>query len=114
MRIDLGDDVGGGVAARRAERPFGVRGDGQTARAPGEILDPEPGDLDRILKRHKLQQLERYAVRRALEAAVALAVAHRKLTLTVIDRRGCRRPQLPRFRILHVQNFARPIGDRII
>ena len=34
----------------------------------------EPRDLDRIVERHELQQLERDAVRRVLEAAVALAV----------------------------------------
>ena len=74
----------------------------------------EPGDLDRIIEWHELQEVERDSVRRVLEAAIALAVSSGIGPSLLADRQHRWAPQLASVFIAHVYRLARRIADRVI
>ncbi len=93
--VDLGDDERRRGGARRAEHPLDVGGHRQPARPAAAVAERQARDLDGVVERHELQQVERDAVRLVLEAAVALAVAgHVGMRPVVADRQRGRAPQL--------------------
>ena len=105
---------GAEALARSAEHPLDVRGDRETPRSARVILDRQPRNLDRVVERHKLQELERDPVRGVLETAVALAVAGD------IGREPPRESAAPsasrarRVFVAHVDHFARRVADRVV
>jgi hypothetical protein len=99
-------------APRRAEHPLGVGGDGEPPVTARAVVERQPRDLDRVLERHVLQQLERDAVGLVLEAAVAEAVAR---DVRPPSRIGCavgsrRRPSPRRAR----RALAGRVDDRVV
>ena len=73
-RVDLGDHVVGGARALDTQDPLRIGGHRKTSPFPGPILQPEAGDLDRVLQCHELQQIQCYPVGCVLESTVPLAV----------------------------------------
>ncbi len=61
--------------ARGAQRPLGIGGHGQAPRAPGSVLDRQHRDLQGVVERDELDEVELDAVVHVLEPAVAGAVA---------------------------------------
>ena len=114
LGLDLGDDVRRRGAARSAEHPFHVRGDRQTPHTRREIANLQPRNLDRIVQRHELRQLERNVVRGVLEEAVAVAVANHVRRAILADWQRGRSPQLAGVEILDVEHFAGTIADAIV
>src|SRR5438067_2329762 len=112
--VERGDDEGCGGATRDAEDPLGICRDGETARAGGSVLDPQPRDLHRVVPRHELQEVERDAVRGMLEAAVALPMPHDVGPGLLADREQRRSPQRAALLIPDVQRLPRGIPDRIV
>ena len=94
--VDLGDDGRRVRAARGAQHPLDVGGDREAPRLAGPVLDRQPRDLDRILGRDELQELQRDAARGVLEAAVALPVPGDVGGRVLPDRQKRGPPQLRR------------------
>ena len=101
-------------AARRAEHPLGVGGDRQAPRSPGPVLHGEHGDLDRVVERHELDEVELDAVVEVLEAAVSGAVARDVGRVRAANRLRRRAPQLTAVVVADVERLARRIADRIV
>ena len=74
----------------------------------------ETRDLDRIVKRHELQKIERNPVRRMFEPAVSPPVAGDVAARLVADGQGSRAPQGTSVVVVHIERLPRTIGDRII
>ena len=78
------------------------------------IRHRQAGDLDRILCRHELQQLERDAVGLVSEPGPALAVMHHIFAGVFADRQRGWTPQFAGVIIPDVEHLARRIGHRIV
>ena len=92
QRIDIRHDGKRGGAARRAEHPLDIGRDRKPADSLRGIPKRQPRDLDRILERHVLEQLERDTVRGMLEPAVSLSVRGDVGRGLVADRQRRRAP----------------------
>ena len=103
-----------GRAARRAEHPFDIGRDRKPPRPRRRVADRQARDLDRIIERHVLEEIERDAVRGVLEPAVALAVPGDIGRGLVTDRQGRRSPQLAGVLVAQIDDLARPVGDRVV
>src|SRR5206468_6131512 len=74
--VDVGHYVWRGTRARHTQHPLHVGRDRKPPFAAGPVLQYEARDLDRVKERHQLQEIERDAVGRVLEATVPLAVPY--------------------------------------
>ena len=97
-----------GAAAPRvaAQHPLDVGGHRERRGRPRAVLEAQARDLDRVVERHELEQLERDAVALVLEAAVPLAVAG-DVRPVVPDGQRRRPPDLARLLVAHVDRLAR-------
>src|SRR5207247_2778249 len=102
------------TAAGGARHPRDVRRDREAPGAAGAVLDHEAQDLDRVVGRDELEQVERDPVRGVLETAVALAVADDVRPRLLADREDRRAPQLAAFLVADVQGLARRIAHGIV
>ena len=114
LGIDLGDDERRRGAPRHAEHPLDAGGHRQPSRPSGRVRQRETRDLDRIVERHQLQELERDAVRDVLEARVALPVPDDVRRGLLADRQRRRPPQLARLLVPDVDRLPRRVADRIV
>ena len=74
----------------------------------------EARNLDRIVERHVLEEIDRNPVGRMLEPAVSPAVAGDVGRRVVADRQGRRAPQVASVVVAQIERLARTIGDRIV
>src|SRR5205085_3004664 len=72
IRVDFRRDELRRSVARSSEHPFDVSGDRKPAGLRRVIADLEAGDLDRIMQRHELHELDADIVRNVFEATVTL------------------------------------------
>ena len=112
LRLDRGHDPRAAVPARGPQRPLGVRGHRQAPGAPGSVLDGQHRDLQRLVERDELDQVEADAVVDVLEPAVARAVTGDVGRSLEPDRLGRRAPQLTALVIADVDRLAHRVADR--
>ena len=91
--IDRCDGEGRGRAARRAEHPRDISGDGQPPRAVRRVADRQARDPDRVGARHVFEQIELEVRYGMPEAAIAPAMARDIGAAWVTDRRRGRAEQ---------------------
>ena len=114
VHIDLGHDERGRRAPGGAEDPLHVRRHRQPPAASRRIREGESRDLDGILERHELHEVERDAVRVMLEPAVALAVPRHVCLALLSDRERRRAPHLAGLVVADVEALARRVAHRIV
>ena len=90
--VDLGHDERRGSAPRHAKDPLDVGRHGQPAWPSRLVRQRKHRDLDGVVERHELQQLERDAMRDVLEACVALSVPDDIGRRGLVDRQRGRPP----------------------
>ena len=112
--VDAGDDEGRGIAARHAEHPFDIGGNGEPAGAPRLVDHRETTHLDRVLEGNELQELEGDAVGDVLESAVALSMPDDVGLPGLTNRKRGGAPEIARLLIADVDRLARRIADRIV
>ena len=120
--VHFGGYIWSGPAPRDTEHPFQIRRHRQAPRSLRIIRQRETRDLDRIVGRHELQQLEQHTVRVALESRVPVTVSHDVFAGLLADRKGRGRPQLVRLFIPYVEHVAwriahrvvRPVGEQVL
>jgi hypothetical protein len=112
--VDLGDHVGCGAATDHVQHPLRIGGDREPARAIGPIRERQARDLDGVIRRHELQQIQRDAVGGVLEATISLSVSNDIRPGFFPDRQAGRTPGQPAVLVAHVEHFTRRVADRIV
>src|SRR6476660_7965280 len=84
------------------------------SRAVRHVTNLETRDLDRIVERHELHEIECNTVLRMLEPAVSPSVSHDVAAGLVADRQRRWAPQIAGVNVANVEGFARPVGNRIV
>src|SRR5439155_11258777 len=92
LRIEFRHDRKCGRAAGWAEHPLDIRRDRKPPGSARRVPDRQPRDLDRIIERHVLEEIERDTVCGVLESTVALAVPGGIRRGLVTDRQRRRSP----------------------
>ena len=113
-RVELGHDERRRLRAVGSQRPLHERGDRQPPRSPRAVAQAQPRDLDAIDDRNVLQQVQFDAVRVALVATVALAVADHVITVGVAGRQRGGGPQPAVLVVANVQHLLRRIADWVV
>ena len=108
------DDPRRARAARRPQHPLGVGGHRQAPGAARPVLDRQHRDLERVVGRDELDEVEVDAVVEMLEPAVAGAVPGDVGRLLAPDRQGRRAPQLAGLVVADVDRLAHGVADRVV
>ena len=114
LRLQRRDDPGGAGPARGAQRPLGVGGHRQAPGAPGSVLDGQHRDLQGVVERDELDEVELDAVVQVLEPAVAGTVTGDVGRFLAADRLGRRTPQLAGVVVPDVDRLAHRVADRVV
>ena len=110
----LGDDERRLPRAAEAERPFGIRHDGEAALAARAVAQSQHAPLDRLDGIDEHQQLRFDALDLDLEAAVALAVRDVVTRIGATHGLCAGAPDVAAVLVAQVQRLARGIDDRIV
>ena len=114
LGIQLGDDPRRARTARRPQHPLGIGSHRQAPCAAGPVLDGQHRDLQRIVERDELDQVEADSIADVLESAVAEAMSGDVRRFLATDRQGRRTPQFAGLLVTHVDRLARRVGDGIV
>src|SRR6266545_5386708 len=113
LRVALRDDGGSRGTALAAEHPFGIGGDREDPVRPGTVLDGKKRDLEGVLERNELREVQPDAPAFVLEAAVALAVP-RHVGPRVAHGKRRRSPDLSGLLVADQDGLARRVADGIV
>ena len=113
-RLHARDDPVGAGAAGHAEDPFDVGGHGQPPGTARAVLDRQGRDLEVVVQRDELDQVETDPVMVVLEAAVPPPVVNDVRRLLHANRLRARAPDLAGFVVANVDRLADRIPDRVV
>ncbi len=105
---------GCGAAPLDPQHPLRIRRDREPPFAAGPILQGEAGDLDRVPRRHELQEIQCDAVGCVLEATVPLAVPDDIGPGFFADGEHGRSPDETAVLIPNIERLARRVADGIV
>ena len=114
FRIDNSDNEWAGGAAGGPKDPFHIGCDGQAPGPIGVVCHPQLRDLDCIIYRNELQQVQGNAMRIVFEPAIALSVRRNITRACLTDRQRRRPPYFAGILVSHVDHFAGRIAHRVV